>query len=417
MSIENLSATIYRMLSNKNILLGVTGSIAAYKSAELARRLREVGANVRVAMTENAKKFITPLTMQAVSANTVHLDLFDLHAEAAMGHIELARWADAIIIAPASANFIADLAHGNANNLITTLCLATRAPIAIAPAMNQVMWENSLTQRNIQLLSQNNIKIFNPVSGSQACGDMGFGRMLEPLQIIDALTEMFISKELLNCRILITAGPTQESIDPVRYISNHSSGKMGYALAQAAVAAGAKVTLISGPVSLNQPHDVKFIPVVSAKQMMAEVLNEVKQNQIFISVAAVSDYYVENASLQKVAKENSLTLNLRLNEDIVKTVAALHPKPFIVGFAAETQDLLNHANNKRLAKQMDIIIANQVANNQGMGTDDNEVTFITATQEVKLAKAAKKQLANQLIQLIAKEFYHANSHQYGCANN
>lgn len=404
------------MLANKNILLGVTGSIAAYKSAELVRRLRDNGAKARIVMTENAKKFITPLTMQAVSTHPVHDDLFDLHAEAAMGHIELARWADVILVAPASANFIAELSHGNANHLLTTLCLASKAPIVVVPAMNEIMWENAFTQNNIKILEQHNIEVFAPDVGIQACGDFGAGRMLEPLDIIAKLATVFNKKDMLNYKVLITAGPTQEAIDPVRFISNHSSGKMGYAIAQAACDAGAQVTLISGPVSLAAPKNVKFVSVTNAKQMLDAVLDEMTDNQIFISVAAVSDYHVENPSANKVSKEDSFILKLKLNQDIIKSVASLKDRPFIVGFAAETHDLLEKAKNKLKSKQMDVIIANLVAENQGMGTDDNEVIFLTATQEIKLAKDLKKSLAKQIMHLIVKEFHHANSRKYGCAN-
>ena len=265
-----------RNLANKRILLGVTGSIAAYKSADLVRRLRDAGAIVRVAMTENAKRFITPLTMQAVSGFPVHDELFDLQAEAAMGHIELARWADVVLVAPATADFMARLAHGNADDLLTTLCLATRAPIAVAPAMNQGMWKHTLTQENLQVLQQKNIRILGPAEGSQACGDTGFGRMIEPVEIVEKVSDIFTTGAMAGLTVLVTAGPTHEAIDPVRFITNGSSGKMGYALAEAACEAGANVTLISGPTMLAAPARVEVIPVVTAQEMYEAVMLEAK---------------------------------------------------------------------------------------------------------------------------------------------
>ena len=277
-------------LANKKILLGVTGSIAAYKSPEIVRRLRDAGAEVRVAMTENAKRFITPLTLQAVSGYPVHEELFDVQAEAAMGHIELARWADAISIAPATADTIARLAHGIANDLLTTLCLATKAPIAIAPAMNQGMWNHVLTQENITLLQQKQIHVFGTAQGSQACGDVGYGRMLEPAELLAKLSTLFETGVLAGLKVVVTAGPTHEAIDPVRFITNGSSGKMGYALAEAAREAGATVTLISGPVHLKKPSSADVISVVTAEEMAAAVMKKVTDCDIFLAVAAVSDY-------------------------------------------------------------------------------------------------------------------------------
>lgn len=389
-------------LQNKHILLGMTGSIAAYKSADLARRLRDAGAVVRVAMTENAKRFITPLTMQAVSGHPVHDDLFDLQAEAAMGHIELARWADLILIAPASADLLARLTHGNANDLLTSVCLATKSPIVIAPAMNQGMWHHTATQANRQALQNRGIHIFGPAQGSQACGDVGFGRMLEPQEIVEKISEIVAPGLLTGFRLLITAGPTQEAIDPVRYISNHSSGKMGYALAQAAHAAGAKVMLISGPVTLTPPAGVDVINVVTAKEMQQAVQEQIVNCDVFIGVAAVSDYCSETLSAQKQPKQNSYQLNLTSTPDIIANIN-ISPRPYIVGFAAETENVITNARAKRQRKKMDMIIANQVGKNIGMGVDDNAVTIITDESEVSLPTARKQQIANHIIQSISKE--------------
>jgi len=397
---------IMQCLANKHILVGVTGSVAAYKSAELVRRLREAGAVVRVAMTANAKRFITPLTMQAVSGYPVHEDLFDLHAEAAMGHIELARWAEAILIAPASADFMARLATGVADDLLTTLCLATRAPIAVAPAMNQGMWQDRLTQDNLQALTQKGIYFFGPGEGSQACGDVGPGRMLEPTDLVTQLGTLFQTGLLVGLKVVITAGPTQEAIDPVRFISNHSSGKMGYAMATAACEAGAKVTLISGPVSLPALADVETIAVVSAKEMHAAVMRKMPDCDIFLAVAAVGDYGLATIPTKKIHKSSAvLNLVLTPNPDIVADVGQLPRKPFIVGFAAETDDVIQQAKAKLKHKNMDMIIANQVGEGLAMGSDDNEVTVIHADDNIlKLPRMLKSQLARQLITLIAKTF-------------
>lgn len=392
-------------LTNKQILLGVTGSIAAYKSADLVRRLREAGALVRVAMTENAKRFITPLTMQAVSGYPVHDDLFDLHAEAAMGHIELARWADAVLIAPATADFMARLAHGQADDLLTTLCLATPAPILVAPAMNQGMWKTAWTQDNFQSLQKKNVRILGPGEGSQACGDVGPGRMLEPADIVAKVSELFSTGLLAGCKVLITAGPTHEAIDPVRFITNGSSGKMGYALAEAAREAGAEVTLVSGPVHLPRPTHIDFISVVTAKEMYDAVMRKIAEHDIFLSVAAVSDYRCQTVAMQKIHKTtDTLSLSLERNPDIVASVGQLSPKPFIVGFAAETENVVEQAQAKRQRKKMDMIIANRVGAGIGMHSDENEVTVITANQALALPSAPKRKLGRQLITLIANEF-------------
>ena len=393
-------------LANKRILLGVTGSIAAYKSADLVRRLREAGATVRVAMTENAKRFITPLTMQAVSGYPVHDELFDVQAEAAMGHIELARWADAALIAPASADFMARLAKGNADDLLTTLCLATAAPIALAPAMNQGMWKHTMTQENLQVLQQHKgIHFFGPTEGSQACGDVGPGRMLEPAEIVEKVSTIFSTGALAGLKVMITAGPTHEAIDPVRYITNGSSGKMGFALAEAAREAGADVTLISGPVGISKPTYLKCISVVTAQEMYEEVMRKISGCDIFLAVAAVGDYRCETVATQKIHKEDeAMQLALIRNLDIVASVGQLPERPFIVGFAAETEEVLEQAKAKRIRKKMDMIIANQLGGEFGMGSDENQVTLMGADSEVTLPPMTKRKLARHLIALIAKEY-------------
>jgi phosphopantothenoylcysteine decarboxylase/phosphopantothenate--cysteine ligase len=391
-----------KQLANKQIVLGVTGGIAAYKSADLVRRLREVGAIIRVVMTESAKQFITPLTMQAVSGHPVHDDLFDLHAEAAMGHIELARWADVILVAPATADFMAQLANGEARDLLSTLCIATKSPIALAPAMNQAMWKNKTTQENVQALQQKGVHLFGPGEGDQACGDVGPGRMLEPLEIVERVSKLFVTGSLSGQRVVITAGPTREAIDPVRYISNASSGKMGYALAEAAMEAGAEVTLISGPVNLNKPSRVTCIDVISAENMLNVVMSSIESCDIFISVAAVSDYRCKTISSQKIKKTNSpLQLELERNPDIVATVAALAKRPFIVGFAAETENLLENAKTKLINKKLDMIIANLA--DDSIDQDDNLATALWRDQQKVFEKMSKQKLARELITLIANQ--------------
>lgn len=397
-------------LTNKNILLGITGSIAAYKSADLVRRLREAGANVRVAMTENAKRFITPLTMQAVSGNPVHEDLFDLQAEAAMGHIELARWADVVLIAPATADFMAKLAQGIADDLLSTLCLATKAPIAIAPAMNQGMWKHTLTHAHLQALIDKNVNIFGPGEGNQACGDVGPGRMLEPNDIVTKLSAIFATGQLAGLKVLVTAGPTHEAIDPVRYITNGSSGKMGYALAEMAREAGADVTLVSGPVHIKPPAHIECIKVVTAMEMYETVMRIIPEYDIFLAVAAVGDYHCQEIAKQKIHKTSTvLQLTLEPNPDIVASVGQLSDKPFIVGFAAETEDVIQQAQAKRERKNMDVIIANQVAQGIGMHSDDNQVTIIDAHGQIALPKNAKLRLAKQIIEIIAQKYRQINS--------
>lgn len=400
-------------LKDKQILLGITGSIAAYKSAEIVRRLREVGCRVRVMMTENAKRFITPLTMQAVSGFPIHDDLFDPQAEAAMGHIELARWADLILIAPASADFIAKLTHGFADQLILSVCLATSAPIVIAPAMNRGMWQQAITQTNIEQLTKRGIEVLGPSEGSQACGDQGPGRMLEPLEILAGLNNFCNQPILSGVNVLVTAGPTHEAIDPIRYLTNKSSGKMGFEIAKAAYEAGASVTLISGPVSLSPPDPIRYISVTSAQNMYDAVMNEAQSHDIFIAVAAVSDYRCKQPALQKIHKKDpTMILSLAQNPDIVKAVSGLHKPPFIVGFAAETEDLINRAKIKRREKNMDLIIANLVGEQLGMETDENEVVLIDDTQAIVLPMASKAKIARSLIQHITAAYQNRSEKTY-----
>ena len=392
-------------LINRNILLGVTGGIAAYKSAELVRRLQDVGAEVRVVMTAAAQEFITPLTLQALSGNPVHTDLLNPDAEAAMGHIELARWADLIVIAPASADVIARLAQGEGNDLLTAVCLASRCPLAIAPAMNQAMWAHPATQHNVKQLQARGVIQLGPDAGSQACGDVGFGRMSAPDKLAIAVSRLFQTGKLAGKHVVITAGPTREAIDPVRYISNNSSGKMGYALARAAVDAGAKVTLISGPTQLPAPKHVKTENVLSANEMYRASMEALPGCDLFIAAAAVADYRPKNVSTQKIKKadKDNMTLEMVKNPDIVSAVAAVSNRPFVVGFAAETNDIIQHAKTKLKQKCLDLIVANDVSDTGiGFDSDDNAVTLISHNSQHELAKANKQQLARDIIQHIAK---------------
>lgn len=391
-------------LTNRHILLGVTGGIAAYKSAELVRQLQKSGADVRVVMTKAAQEFITPLTLQALSGNPVHTDLLDPAAEAAMGHIELARWADLVLIAPASADFIARLAHGRADDLLTTLCLATAARIALAPAMNQGMWRDAATQDNIAQLRQRDMLIWGPAEGEQACGDIGPGRMLEPAALAELTDKAFATRLLEGKRVLITAGPTREALDPVRYISNHSSGKMGFALAQAAVDAGARVTLIAGPVTLATPAHVTRVDVDSAQQMFDVVQTRVRDCDIFIAAAAVADYRPDQVVDTKIKKQNdTMTLTLVRNPDIVTSVAQLKPKPFTIGFAAETQHVKEYARDKLERKNLDMIVANDVAApGIGFNSENNAVTVLWRDGEMEISERSKMQLARELIALIER---------------
>ncbi|WP_372741411.1 bifunctional phosphopantothenoylcysteine decarboxylase/phosphopantothenate--cysteine ligase CoaBC [Neptunomonas sp.] len=394
---------MYR-LTNKQIILGITGGIAAYKSAELTRLLKGAGADVRVVMTPAATAFITPLTLQALSGHPVHLELLDPEAEAGMGHIELAKWADLIVIAPASADFMARLANGLGNDLLSTICLATAAPICLAPAMNQAMWRSAATQQNVTTLQQQKIRLWGPGIGEQACGDTGPGRMIEPGEIMESVAECFNSGALAGLNVHITAGPTREPLDPVRYISNHSSGKMGYALAAAAADAGARVRLISGPVNLTAPTHVERISVTTAEEMLQASLKEISHCDIFIACAAVADYRPTSIAEHKIKKGNEEIMELHLvkNPDIVATIAAREDKPFTIGFAAETRDVISYARGKLDRKNLDMIIANDVSQaGIGFNSDENAVTLVTHTTQIDIPQTSKRQLATQLIEQIS----------------
>lgn len=396
-------------LQNKRVLLGVTGGIAAYKSADLVRRLRDQGAEVQVVMTAGAQSFITPLTFQAVSGNPVHTELLDPEAEAGMGHIELARWADVVLIAPASANFIARLAHGKADDLLSTICLATAAPIVIVPAMNQQMWQASSTSDNCQMLQDRGVIQLGPGKGEQACGDVGYGRMLEPLDIVEKLAATFQTGSLQGVKVMITAGPTQEALDPVRYITNHSSGKMGYAVAQAAVEAGAEVVLVSGQVPLQTPASVKRIDIVSANDLLEAVMQNIETCHIFISAAAVADYYCPDPADQKIKKsgedDQTMTLILEKTQDVLASVAVLPEAPFTVGFAAETEKLEEYARGKLERKSLNMIAANLVDDPElGFNSDENALHVFWQDGELELPRASKQKLARDLIEIIAKRY-------------
>ena len=397
-------------LVNKRVLLGVTGGIAAYKSADLVRRLREAGAQVRVVMTDAATEFVTELTFQAVSGQPVHRHLLDACAEAGMGHIELARWADALVVAPASADFLARLAQGRGDDLLTTVCLASGAPLAVAPSMNQQMWRNAATQNNIATLRQRGVHIFGPGEGSQACGDVGPGRMLEAAEISALTADLFENGALDGLKVVITAGPTWEALDPVRGLTNKSSGKMGYAVAAAAVEAGAHVILISGPVTLTPPERLTLVHVVSAQEMHAAVHAHISAADLFIGVAAVADYRPADVATQKIKKSaEHLTLELVRNPDILASVAALKAPPFTVGFAAQTSDLEAAARVKLAAKGVDLIAANLVGTSEGgFGVDENRLLLVDDTSSTELPLAPKTQLARSLIQHIAKKFHAKN---------
>lgn len=402
------SAAMVQMLanlSNKRIILGISGGIAAYKSADLVRRLKDAGAEVRVVMTPAARQFITPLTLQALSGNPVHLDLLDPEAEAGMGHIELARWADLVLVAPASADVIARLANGEAGDLLTTLWLASRGRKAVAPAMNQQMWASPPTRENLSRLSARGTAVFGPASGSQACGDVGEGRMLEAVELASHCAELFDSGEMTGHRVVITAGPTQEAVDPVRYISNHSSGKMGYALAQACAEAGAVVTLISGPVHLPTPERVRRINVISAEDMLEASMRAVDAGcDLFVAAAAVADYRPISVAEHKIKKHGSnLTIELVRNPDIVKTIAARPDRPFVVGFAAETRQVEEYAQGKLRDKRLDMIACNDVSRQDiGFQSDDNAMVVFWNDGSRRLDKAPKTFIARELVSLMAR---------------
>jgi len=392
-------------MHGKRILLGVTGGIAAYKSPDLVRRLRERGAEVQVVMTAAAREFVTATTFQAVSGRTVRTDLWDAAAEAAMGHIELARWAEAVLIAPATADFLARLASGRADDLLATLCLATEAPIAVAPAMNHVMWANAATRANVAQLTARGVTVLGPGAGDQACGEVGEGRMLEPLELAEQLAALVATGgELANVRVLITAGPTRERLDPVRFVSNRSSGKMGFAVAQAARAAGAEVVLVAGPVSLPTPPGVRRIDVESAADMLAAVLRELAGTHVFISTAAVADYRPLRAAQHKIKKtSDTLELSMERTPDVLATVAARADRPFVVGFAAETESVEQNARTKLMKKNLDMIAANEVGDDKAFDVDDNQLIVLARGARYELGRAGKPALARGLVSLIARE--------------
>lgn len=395
-------------LAGKKILLGISGGIAAYKCAELTRRLIERGAQVQVVMTNAAKEFITPLTMQAVSGRPVSDSLLDPAAEASMGHIELAKWADLVLLAPATADLIARMSAGMGNDLLTTLVLATDSPIAVSPAMNQQMYRNIATQENIATLERRGMHIWGPAAGEQACGDVGPGRMLEPMQLVGLCEQFFAEKPLKGQSVVITAGPTREAIDPVRYISNHSSGKMGFALAQAAHALGAKVTLIAGPVSLTTPTGVERIDVDSAQSMYDSAMQHATTNDVFIGCAAVADYRPATVAEQKIKKtddSDQMTISMVKNPDIIASVAALtENRPFTVGFAAETQDVESYARGKLVKKNLDLICANDVSvEGQGFNSNNNAITVYWKDGKQSLTLASKQQIAHQIMMTIAEK--------------
>ncbi len=402
---------------NKNILVGISGGIAAYKSAELIRLFKKAGHDVRVCMTPGAAEFITPLTLQALSGNPVHSALLDPEAEAGMGHIELARWADCVVIAPATADLMARLRIGMANDLLSTIVLASSAPIHIAPAMNQQMWAHPATQENVKVLASCHT-IHGPAAGEQACGDIGFGRMLEPQEIFDAVSESLLNttltpqtaelmvKNLSGHRVLITAGPTREPLDPVRYLTNRSSGKMGYAIAEAAANLGAEVVLVTGPTRLSVSDSIKRIDIETAEEMLSAVTSEVKNCDLFISAAAVADYRLKNISSVKMKKNTKdLQLDLEQNPDILATTSLANPDLFTVGFAAETNDVIKYATAKLKKKALNLIVANQVGAQKGFDVETNEVDILAANGErFTLPEMNKKALAYEILAIICK-FY------------
>lgn len=394
--------------ANKKIVLGITGGIAAYKSAFLVRELTRLGAEVRVVMSDAAQEFITPMTLQALSGHDVRTTLFDSQAERAMGHIELARWADYLLIAPASANCLAKMAHGLADDLLSTLYLVAEVPVIVCPAMNRSMWAHTATQANVAELKRRGVFVVGPEEGLQACGEEGFGRMSDVHTILDVLRLSDVQRLLSGRRVLITAGPTREAIDPVRYMSNRSSGKMGYALAQAAQIAGADVTLVSGPVSLVPPSGVEMHCVQSAQQMHEKVMALLMPGMIFIGAAAVSDYRLTSVASEKIKKQASkrFSLDFDLNPDILADVAASGETAYTVGFAAETHDVVQHAQDKLMKKKLDMIIANEVGEGQGFDVERNQVVILTKDKQQKaLALAHKTSLAGQIIAFIAESLH------------
>ena len=399
-------------LIGKRIILGVTGGISAYKAAFLVRLLKKNGAEVRVVMTQNATQFITPLTFQALSSKPVYTELLDLDTETAMGHIELARWADLILIAPASANFIARYAHGFAEDLLSCICLASDSIVVVAPSMNQQMWSNAATQQNVKRICERGVQVIGPATGEQACGEDGPGRMIEPEEIVKNTTDIFQTNILTGSRLLVTAGPTREAIDPIRFLSNRSSGRMGYAVANAAAEAGADVTLISGPVNINATDIIKVINVTYAEQMYQSVMQIISSTDIFISAAAVADFKVHKISEEKIKKSDSTQkLVLENTLDILTQVTTLNDAPFTVGFAAETENVEINAQKKMHSKNLDMIAANQVGEKIGIDSEENALTVFWKTGSEQLPLTSKNKLARQLIKIIALQYNEKNSNQ------
>lgn len=397
-----------QQLAGRRVIVGVAGGIAAYKTPDLVRRLRDAGAEVQVVTTAGAERFVAALTFQAVSGRPVRADLWDRDAEAAMGHIELARWAELILIAPATADLMARLAAGMADDLLTTLCLASAAPVAIAPAMNRLMWDHPATQANVATLRARGVAVLGPAAGAQACGESGAGRMLEPLEILAGAAPLLaggVPQSLAGVRVLLTAGPTRERIDPVRFISNRSSGKMGFALAAAARDAGAEVVLVAGPVQLPTPRGVRRIDVESAADMLAVVQREVAAADVFVSTAAVADYRPAQPAAQKIKKTaSSLEIDLERTVDILATVAAAPSRPFVVGFAAETENVEQNARAKLLRKNLDMIAANEVGDDKVFDKDDNTLMVLWGEGRRELGPGSKSEVARALVALIAEHY-------------
>jgi phosphopantothenoylcysteine decarboxylase/phosphopantothenate--cysteine ligase len=392
-------------IQGRRVLLGVTGSIAAYKSPDIVRRLRDQGAEVRVVLTASAEKLVSPTVFQAVSGEPVRGDIWDEQAEAAMGHIELAKWADLILIAPATANLIAQLAAGSAENLLTTICLASEASVTLAPSMNQAMWRDAATQANCEVLRKRNVMFIGPDDGEQACGDVGPGRMSEPANIVSRLVRGGASGPFEGLRIMVSAGPTREAIDPVRFVSNRSSGKMGFAVARAAADAGAEVTLIAGPVNLPTPPRIERVDVETTQQMCDEALSRMDEMDMYIGAAAISDYRPKQVSVQKIKKTaDTFVLEMLKCPDLLASVAALKNGPFTVGFAAETEKLEQHASDKLKRKNLDMIVANLVGENLCFDADDNEVVVLWQGGRQPLPRLSKQELARRLVDVIATRY-------------
>jgi phosphopantothenoylcysteine decarboxylase/phosphopantothenate--cysteine ligase len=402
-----------KALRNRRVVLGVTGGIAAYKSADLTRRLRDVGADVQVVMTAAAARLVGPLTFQALSGRGVGLDPYAPQSRGGMDHIDLARWADVVVVAPASANFMARLAHGMADDLLTTLCLATEAPLVLAPAMNRQMWLNRATQFNCRVLEERGVRVLGPVVGEQACGELGVGRMLETAEILEALCRIYPQGSLVGVGVVVSAGPTREPVDPVRFLSNCSSGKMGFAVAAAAAEAGADVTLVSGPVSLTTPPAVRRVDVVHAEEMAAAILGAAQDAQVYIGAAAVADYRPVRVAEQKIKKTaQRMTLQLERTPDILELVARLRPRPFLVGFAAETEELEEHAEQKLHTKSLDLLAANRVGGARGgFDSDENALRVLWVGGGRDLGMKGKRELARELVALIAERYHEERAAQ------